>query len=235
MSTTALDLITGAAKLIGVTFKSEQLSADEAADGLVALNDMLDSWSNDNLLTYAYFLENFTLTGATSYTIGTGGNFNTTRPINIATAVVRSGSIDYPLEIMTPEQYQTEIALKSITSPIPQYLTYSNDYPLGIIKLYPVATAGTVLYLQSNKPLSNLSSLVTVFDLPPGWKRAVKYNLAIDLAPQYGPEAIQAASALVRSAQQSLGAIKRATSINNAMPLLPSNARAGNIFSGWYA
>ncbi len=231
MTVSALDIITGAAKLLGVVFKSEVLSSDEANDGLVLLNDMLDTWSNDNLTTYSYTIESFPCTGALSYTMGTGGNFNTSRPINLVTAVVRLGSIDYPLDIIPPDEFQEYIALKSIPGPIPKVLTYDNGYPLGIIKTYPVASSGTTLYLQSNKPLSNLSALTTTVDLPPGWKRALKYNLAIDMAPQYGVDPSQV---VVAMAKQSLGAIKRSTSINNAMPLLVDQVREGNIYSGWW-
>lgn len=230
--TTPLDIINGAARLIGVVFKSESLSDDEAADGLVALNDMLDTWSNDNLITYAYTLETFSLTGAASYTIGSGGDFNTTRPINIVDAVVRYGSIDYPLTIISQEQYQEEIALKSTTSPVPKYLTYDNAYPLATIKMYYVPSAGSTLYLQTNKPLGNFASLTTTIALPPGWKRALKYNLAVDIAAEYG---VEVPATVLRTANTSLGAIKRATSINNPMQPLGRNTRDGNIFSGWYS
>lgn len=232
MTTSALEIITGAAKLIGVVFKSEVLDADESNDGLVALNDMLDTWSNDNLTTFAYTLESFTLTGSATYTIGVGGTFNTARPINIATAVVRLATIDYPLKIITQEQYQEEVPIKSLPSSIPQYLTYDNGFPLGTISIYGVPTGGTTLRMLSNKPLANLSALTTTVDLPPGWKRALKYNLAMELAPEYGadvPPNVQA------TAKTSLGAIKRSTSINNAMPLMADTVRVGNIFSGWWS
>jgi hypothetical protein len=227
--TTALDLITGAARLIGVVFKSETLADDEANDGLTALNDMLDTWSNDNLSTFVYGQDTFSLTGATSYTIGTGGAFNTTRPINIVTAVVRISSIDYPLEIISQEQYQTEVALKSITSSIPQYLVYDNGYPLGTIKMYPVPVAGSSLILLTNKPLSNLSTLTDTISLPPGWKRAIKYNLAIEMAPEYGAEI---PDYVIANARTSLGAIRRAVSINSPMPLIPSPVSRYSIYGG---
>lgn len=232
MTTSALDIITDAAKKIGVIFKSETLDADEANDGLIALNNLLDTWSLDSLTTYAYTLESFLLTGAASYTIGTGGDFNTSRPINIVTAIVRIGTIDYDLFPITEEQYQLDIASKSIASPIPRFITYDNGYPLGTIKMYAVPSAGGTLFLQSNKPLSNIASLSTAVDLPPGWKRALIYNLAIDLAPDYGAEV---SANVQQAAKTSLGAIKRSTSINNAMPLMEQSVRQGNIYSGWYS
>lgn len=219
MTTSALDIITGAARLVGAIFKSETLDSDEANEGLNLLNEMLDSWSNDDLLTYALVTENFSLTGASSYTIGSGGNFNTTRPINIASAVVRYATIDYPLDIISQLEYQTEIPNKTLTAPIPQFLTYDNNYPLGTIKIYAIPTSGSTLYLQSNKPLSNLAALTTTVDLPPGWKEALKNNLALRLAPEYGVEV----PADVRlNANLSKGAIKRAISANNPLPFLPA-------------
>lgn len=229
MTTSALDIITGAAKLLGVTFKSEPLDSDEANDGLIALNDMLDSWSNDSLTASAYTLESFSLTGAASYTMGVGGTFNTSRPINIVTAVVRISSVDYPLEIITQEQYQLEIPQKSISSQIPEVLTYDNGYPLATITMYAVPTSGSTLRLLSNKPLSNLSALTTTVDFPPGWKRALKNNLAIDLAPEYG---VEPSASVVRNANQSLGAIKRANSINSAMPYMPVLPQRYSILGG---
>lgn len=229
MTVTALDIITGASRLIGVTFVSETLPADDANDALLVLNDMLDSWSNDGLMTYSSALENFSLTGATSYTIGSGGTFNTTRPINILSAVVRLSNVDYPLEIITQDQYQLEINNKSVTSSTPQYLTYDNAYPLGTIKMFPIPSSGSTLYLDSFKPLSNLTLLTTTVDLPPGWKRALKYNLAIELAPHYG---VEPTATIVRNALRSMGAIKASTSANNAMPFMPSPIARYSILSG---
>lgn len=231
MTISALNIITSAAKKIGVVFKSEALDADEANDGLISLNDMLDTWSNDDLATVSDTLESFPLTTAASYTIGVGGNFNTVRPINISSVVVRVGNIDYTLDPITLDQYQEDIALKSIQSPIPKFYNYDNGYPLGTFRIYYVPNGGT-LYLQSSKPLSNISALTTIIDLPPGWKRALIYNLAIELAPEYGAEV----SAIVQqNAKTSLGAIKRSTAINNAMPLMTDDVRQGNIYSGWYS
>lgn len=229
MTTSALDIITQAARLIGVTYKSEQLDSDEANDGLIMLNDMLDVWSNDNLISNAYTLESFPLTGAASYTIGSGGDFNTSRPINLVTAVVRLSSVDYPIGIITPEEYQLEVPIKSISSSIPQFLTYDNGFPLGIITIYPVPVTGSTLRILSNKPITNISALTTTITLPPGWKKALKYNLAIDMAPEYG---VEPSGAVIQIARMSLGAIKRTTAINNAMPFMPSGDQKYSIYSG---
>src|SRR5574343_694239 len=109
--TTALQIITSAARLIGIVRKGEALDNDEAVDGLSALNDMLASWSNNGLLCVSRVWEYFTVTSATSYTIGSGQTLNTTRPLVIKSAFFRSGDIDYPLEIISDEEYES-ITLK---------------------------------------------------------------------------------------------------------------------------
>ena len=229
--TTVLDIITDAMKLNGTLFKGEAPSSDEAADALRTLNDMLDSWSNDDLITYSYALEQFTLTGGVSYTIGAGGDFNTTRPVNIADSVIRVGNIDYPVEAISQQQYQKYVAVKSLSSTIPQFMTYDNGYPLGIIKFYPATTNGT-LFLQSNKPLGTYAALTDVISLPVGFNKALKYNLAMELAPQYGVEVSQVVLSMAR---QSLGQVKRATASNQPLPLLPSNINTQNIYTGYFS
>lgn len=228
--TTALEIITGAAKLIGVVFKSETLDSDEANDGLISLNDMLDSWSNEDLITYALTTESFSLTGASSYTIGVGGDFNTSRPIDINNAIVRISNIDYSMQIIPQETYQ-QIPFKSIQTQIPSFLTYDNGYPLGTIKMYTVPLGGGTLIMQMNKPLSTLTTLTTDVSFPPGWKRALRYNLAIEMAAEYG---VQVPEQVVMIARKSLAAIKRSTSVNRPLPLLANNPVQNNIFSGWY-
>lgn len=215
--TTALDIINGAARLIGVNFKSESLSADEASDGLTSLNDMISSWSNDDLVIYETVNESFPLvSGTATYSIGTGHTFNTTRPTTIGFAFIRQGNIDYAIDIISKTDYDA-IPFKSDGNGLPRKLVYDASYPYASIKLYPIPSTGYTLFLESNKPITELASLNTTFSFPPGWKRAVKYNLAIEMAPEYG---VEPSATVVSVARKSLGNIRRTTLANNPMPFL---------------
>lgn len=225
---TALGIIKSAMRKAGVLVKSEAPSADEANDGLEMLNDLLASLSNDSMLVPARTLENFTLTSATDYTIGTGGDFNTTRPIKIISAYVRSGTIDYPLEIVSDENYAA-IQLKS-TGSIPDHINYTNAYPLATIRLYPAPTAGYTLYLLSEKQLSTFTLNQTV-DLAPGWRRMLVYNLAIELCSEYGQSVPPEVAAI---ASESKGEIKSAIMAARPMQWEQGIGNEGNIYSGWY-
>lgn len=184
--TTALELLTGSLKLLGVVTKTKPISADEAEDGLGRLNELLESWANDTLLAYTRVWESFPLSaGVGSYTIGTGQTFNTARPVSIVSAYVRNQTTDYPLMMIRDEDY-ARIDTKSTTSQTPQYLNYDQGFPVGTIRLWEVPSAGLTLYMQSEKVLTSFADLSSDVSLPPGWAKALRYALAIDLAPEYG-------------------------------------------------
>ena len=72
--TTPLDLITRAMKDIGALAAGEVPTADEAQDGFDMMNDMLDQWSNENMMVF-YKTEIIfpVVQNQIQYTIGPGG------------------------------------------------------------------------------------------------------------------------------------------------------------------
>jgi hypothetical protein len=78
-------LIANGEKVIGGT-----LTTAEQPYYLGKLNAMLESWSLDRRMCYSVTQESFALTASTgTYTIGSGGAFNTARPTKILNAFVR--------------------------------------------------------------------------------------------------------------------------------------------------
>lgn len=193
---TVRDLIKGSLRLIGAISTGETPSADEQADALVALNDMLDSWSTENLIIQSKVREEFTLvSGTQSYTIGSGGTFNTSRPLKIEAATIEdqssSPNSEYNLEIINLEQWAS-IPIKDVAGvSIPTRLYFEDTYPLATIYLWPKPSAANKLVLYSWKPLTSFASVDTVLSVAPGYAKAFRYNLALDLAPEYGKEPSQ--------------------------------------------
>lgn len=213
---TGLDHITGALRLLGALATSETPSASEATDALNALNIMLDSWSNESLMIPSKVREVFPLTaGQQSYTMGSGGNFNTSRPIEIENALIQpSGltpALELPLEKLTKDQFQ-EILIKGLNSSLPLAFYPEGTYPLETVNIYPVPSVGSNIVLYSWKPLSQITTLQTSVVLPPGYDRAIKYNLAIELAPEYGKPI---SDIIIQIAMESKANIKR----SNAKPV----------------
>lgn len=188
---TLLELLTSSLRSIGVKNPGVNLTAEEVNDAKEILNLMLDQWSAEGLPVYAATLEGLTMTvGAASRTIGstaTAGNFITDRPTQILNAFVRdSGGIDYPVEIIGPGKYQS-ISTKT-TPGRPYFLYYVGTAPLGTVYLYPVPDAAETLYIDSLKPLTELTTLTATIALPPGYRAALKSNLAVALGPEYNRE-----------------------------------------------
>lgn len=223
---TALGLITSAMRKVGALTKNESPDSDEAADGLEMLNDLLASWSTESIIVNVRTEESFPLTSALAYTIGVGATFDTTPPVHIVSAYVRSGSTDYPLDIITDAAY-AQITQKD-TAGIPDCLNYNNGFPTATIKFHPAPVAGYTLYLVSEKPLTSFSLNDTV-NLPPGWRRALIYNLAIEMAPEFDQPV---KPSVEKVARQSKGAIARAVIKNKSMDG-NKGGRTQNIYTGY--
>jgi hypothetical protein len=176
------DLIRATLRLIGAISSSETPNADESSDALEALNLMLGSWGASRFLSASTGKVTKTMTGASSYTIGIGGDIDTTRPTAIYNAHWTSGGQDYPLSFLDYSDYQ-DIGIKTIGS-IPEYIVLKPDNPLSTIYLFPVPANGT-LTLDNVRPATDLT-LADDLPYPPEWIRALKFNLAVEIAPEYG-------------------------------------------------
>lgn len=228
---TALTIITKAMLKAGILTKTESPSSDEANDGLDALNDLLSSWSNDSMLITSRVTELFTLTAGTlNYTIGASQTFNTARPISIVESHIIDGLISYESMYQCPDEVYQGFNLKTLQS-IPSALNYSNAYPYGTIKLYPSPASAYTLSITSEKELSQFTLNQTV-SLAPGWNRALIYNLAIELAPEYGQ---QVDPLTLKIANDSKAAISRSIMKVRTLDAPPlSQIGRFNIYTGYY-
>jgi hypothetical protein len=205
--TTANEIISRSLRLLQVLGQGRRtLTANELSDGLESLNSMLEAFSIERLMVYQILEENFPLVaGTANYTIGVGGTFNTTRPVKIESAFLRdSSSIDYPLQIINNEAYDS-VTLKT-TSSRPQYLFYDPIYPLAYVRLMYVPQYADTIYINSWKQLQQFTDGTTSIALPPGYLRMIVYNLAIEMNAEYGTKL---APEVVAIATQSKGALKR--------------------------
>lgn len=180
--TTATQVLHRAARALGYLGRTDVMSAADANDALIAYNAMLDSWSNEGLLSYVILTRSFTLIpNQATYTIGTGGYIASTRPANIDSAFVRdSNHLDFKLDIVTKEQYD-DIALKTNTSQIPNTLYYDSGYPLGTIYIFPVPTVAYSVFFDTPTYQVTASALTDTITMPVGYERAFVLNLALEM------------------------------------------------------
>lgn len=197
-----------AMRLIGQTSAGESPTATETANGLVTLNAMLDSWRNDRLLCFAFQTESLTLASAdASYTIGSSGDLNTTRPVEIVEAYIVEDDQSYMLAPMNEAEYAA-IFDKTTAADWPTHYLFrpSIASSQATLIVYPVPNAARTLNLTTRVVVAAFAAATDTVTLPPGWEEAIDTNLAIALAPEYGTEA---SNTVKRAAALALGGIKR--------------------------
>lgn len=219
MSETAQTLIKAALRVISAIATGETPTAAELADGLEALKFMLRNWSAHNLRLYYTTQESLSMDGSEYYTIGSGGNLNTVRPASIRGAWTSDG----PVKIVDEARYR-QVRHLSLAGGICEYLWYSSEYTLG--KLYPWPQVSGTLYLDTLKPLTDPSTISTSVAFPPEYDDAIKWNLAVRLAPEYEKEASQTVLSLAASTLHALETRNFAQQIDAAVPELIRLANA---------
>jgi hypothetical protein len=195
MAVNAQQIITSALRLIGAVASGETLEPDEANDGLVVLNDFIDELRTQRLTIYITQHQVYPLTAAKqSYTIGTGGDFNQQRPLWIPYAgLIIDNAADVPTEIginVYSVQEYAGVYQKALQSTLTQAVYYDHGWDasgLGRLYLYPVPSVGTTsLVLYTPLAINEFANLTTRYTFPPGYRKMLKYNLAVQLAAEYG-------------------------------------------------
>jgi len=187
------DIITSSLRLLGIVAQGQDPSGNEAVDGLTVLQELIDAWNSTGAaILYTTTTQEFNLISGTSiYTIGPTGNFVVgTRPSKLSGAWVRDTSTmtDLPLCIAADSDFYN-IPQKTADSTYPQVIYLDRQMPNANLYLYPVPNSGTTaLILQYSAPLDSAIELDTECVLPPAFRQALRYNLAVNLAPEYGLE-----------------------------------------------
>lgn len=207
---TALELFRESLSLTNSVGSDQELTDQEAEDCLSILNDLIESWSTQSLAVFGQANQTFnTVNAQATYTIGTGGNWNTTRPVRIsepAYSVINGAS--FPCTSMTQGEYDL-ITVKTQPNAFPYRYLFVNDYPLGLVTLWPVPNQVTPVTFPIERVLTSIAALTTVLTFPPGYKKAFKYALAEEAASMFGSNMADYPD-VARIAKESLANIKRA-------------------------
>jgi hypothetical protein len=199
-ATTGSQLVKTALQLLLVLDPEDNLSAAQGATGLRALRLMMENeFQLPMFATPVTAREVFDLVANQGgpdnpYTIGEGGDFDTTRPIELTGAGLILGNtdpaIEMPRAVITDDGWQN-IQIKGLTNALFTEVYYNPTYTddLGTINLWPVPnTAVNQLVLYRPMQLSSFSSLNASVQLPIGSEAAIQYRLATWIASLYGKQ-----------------------------------------------
>ena len=220
---------------LSVIDRDDTVDPTQLSDGLFALNSLLNRWSTERFGIYTITQEEFSLVASDGeYSIGAAGDFNTVRPVKILTAWIRSGTTDYPVEIIARENYARRVD-KTTERSIPDKLYYEPTYPLGTIRLLGVPASTYTLHIESWKPLAQYTAGAEEIALPPEYQDAIRWSLAIDLAPSFS---VEPSRVIVARADEGVKAMKiiHSTPVPRAYtdPIGTRNKGRFDIYGGFY-
>ena len=235
MATTAGDIITGALRLIGVVAEGESPSPESAADALSAMNQMIESWNTERLSVFATEDQVFSWPATViSRTLGPTGDFVGNRPILVDDATYfkdPSTGVSYGLKLINQLQYNG-IALKTVQSTYPQVMWVNMTYPDVEMYIYPVPTRVLEFHIVSVEQLSRPAILATNLTFPPGYLRAFRYNLACELAPEFGVEPSRQVQRIAMTSKRNLKRINNPDDLMSIPYPIVGNRQRYNIYAG---
>ena len=205
------DVINYALTLHGILYVGQTPGANALLMCQTALNNLLAEWNAQGLAVFSVVLASYALASGTgTYTLGGSGgspNLSTTRAEKVEAWRVH-GSIagsdgGKPLSAADFEAARIKLDVTASEMGIlptaglagtrVKILNYDANYagspPQGTLTLYPIPTfSGTVtLDLWTWDQLVAISDFsATALAFPPGYLKAIAYNLSLDLAPLFG-------------------------------------------------
>ena len=234
---TAGDQITRSLRLLGVLAEGETPTADMSQDALVTMNQMLDSWNTERLSVFSTQDQTFLWpVGEIMRTLGPTGDFVGNRPVLLDDATYYRDpqtNVSYGVKFINQQQYDG-IAVKTVTSTYPQVLFINMTFPDVTMYIYPKPTRTLEWHFISVEELSQPATLTTQLHFPPGYMRAFAYNLAMELAPEYG---IEPAPQVQRIAMTSKRNLKRINNPDDVMALpyaIVATRQRFNVYAGNY-
>ena len=237
MPTTAGDQINRALRLLGVLAEGETPSAAVSQDALAALNQMVDSWNTERLSVFSTQDQVFSWPASVrSRTLGPSGDFVGNRPILLDDATYfrdPGTNVSFGIKIINQQQYDG-IAVKTVTSTYPQVLWINMTYPDIEMYIYPVPTRLLEWHFVSVDELTNPATLATTLAFPPGYLRAFAYNLAMEIAPEFGVEPSPQVQRIAMTSKRNLKRINNPDDVMSLPYSIVATRQRFNVYSGNY-
>jgi hypothetical protein len=202
----------------------------------MAMQQMIESWNTERLSVFCTQDQVFTWpSGLLSRTLGPSGDFVGLRPVlfDDSTYFKAPNGVSYGVKFINQQQYNG-IAVKTVTSTYPQVIFVNMTYPNAEMFIYPRPTQDVEWHFVSVQKLNDPATLSTDLFFPPGYLRAFAYNLAMEIAPEFG---VEPSPQVMRIAMTSKRDLKRINNPDDIMSLpyaIVASRQRFNIYAGNY-
>ena len=234
---TAGEQINRALRLLGVLAEGETPSASVSQDSLMALNQLIDSWNTERLSTFVTQDQIFTWpAGLVSRDLGPTGDFIGNRPVLLDDATYfrdPGTNVSFGVKFINQQQYNG-IAVKTVSSTYPQVLWVNMGFPDVTLTIYPRPTRDLEWHFVSVQELDKAADLSTVMYYPPGYLRAFTYNLAMEIAPEFGVEPSPQVQRVAMVSKRDLKRINNPDDVMSMPYAIVATRQRFNIYAGNY-
>ena len=235
--TTAFDQIKASLRLIGQLAEGEEPSPQAAQDALTAMNQMIDSWNTERLCVFSTQDQVFEWPAdLITRTLGPTGDFVGNRPVLLDDATYfrdPSTNVSFGVKFINQQQYDG-IAVKTVTSTYPQVMFVNNTFPDTTMTIYPKPTRLLEWHFVSVEELTKPATLTTSLAFPPGYLRAFKYNLACEIANEFGVEPPQNVQRIAMTSKRNLKRINNPDDVMSMPYAIVASRQRFNIYAGNY-
>jgi hypothetical protein len=135
---------------------------------------------------------------------------------------------------MINQQQYDGIAVKTVTSTYPQVMFVNMTYPDVTMTIYPKPTRDLEWHFISVNTLTQPVNLSTTLAFPPGYLRAFTYNLAMEIAPEFGVEPSPQVQRIAMTSKRNLKRINNPDDIMSLPYAIVANRQRFNIYAGNY-
>jgi hypothetical protein len=182
MAFTALLVMNDALAIVGNT----NPTGDEYAQATRTLSNILATISTEDFAVISSTQDSLTLVdGTTSYSYGTGGDLNSSRPVKITSMYINDTSGDSsPIDMITEVEYN-DVVDKDSTG-FPNRVFYKPDFPLGSLKLVPTPNDAYVLKINAQKRVATVTAKSDSLTLPDEYIEYLIAKLVIRIGRFYG-------------------------------------------------
>ncbi len=230
---TAKELIESSLRLIGVIATGQVASGAEISDGFESFNQLLDSLGLDGLTILSETQTPISLIpGQETIAIGPELDIDIPRPGGVDSIQILLDGVHYDVVVCNIQRWR-KIQGRGVNTGLPTHAFVAPQAASINVSFYPVPDQAYSCSFVSRNQIPRIESVNDELILAPGYERALKYNLAGDLAGEYGKTLTPKQEQIATS---SLAAIKR----KNTRPSYMTNDAAdltrcykhGNILSG---
>jgi hypothetical protein len=144
-----------------------------------------------------------------------------------------SNNISFGIKLINQQQYNG-IAVKTVTSTYPQVMFVNMKMSDIEMTVYPVPTKALQWHIVSVTELVEPATLATTLVVPPGYLRCFRFNLAAEIAAEFGVEPPPQVQRIAMSSKRNIKRINNPDDVMSLPYSIVATRQRFNIYSSNY-